>query len=132
MSKTTIGSDPQIDRKRAEVAVRDHLETTAAVMRETAAACAADVVCAATIMADAIAAGGKVLVCGNGGSAADCQHFAAEFVSRLTMSFERPGIPVLALTTDTSFLTAYANDIDFGGVFARQVSTFGRTGDVLI
>jgi D-sedoheptulose 7-phosphate isomerase len=123
---------PYIDTPQAETAVRQHLDATAAILRQTAELSATDVVAAARIMAESIAAGGKVLVCGNGGSAADCQHFAAEFVSRLTMKFERPGIPVLALTTDTSFLTAYANDIDFDGVFARQVATFGRPGDVLL
>jgi len=73
-----------------------------------------------------------VLLCGNGGSAADCQHVAAELVSRLTRDSERPGLPAIALTTDTSFLTAYANDCGFEGVFARQVEALGRPGDVLI
>jgi D-sedoheptulose 7-phosphate isomerase len=123
---------PHIDPPLAEAAIRQHLDATAAVLRQTAERSAASIVAAAAIMAESVAAGGKVLVCGNGGSAADCQHFAAEFVSRLTMNFERPGIPVLALTTDTSFLTAYANDVDFDGVFARQVATFGRPGDVIL
>jgi D-sedoheptulose 7-phosphate isomerase len=82
-------------------------------------------------VARAVAGGGKLLLCGNGGSAADCQHVSAEFVSRLTVDFERPGIPAIALTTDTSFLTAFANDVDFQGVFARQVDTLGQPGDVL-
>jgi D-sedoheptulose 7-phosphate isomerase len=90
------------------------------------------VAAAAALIADAVARGQKILLCGNGGSAADCQHMAAEFVSRLTMDFERPSIPAIALTTDTSFLTAYANDVDFDGVFARQVEGLGARGDVLI
>jgi D-sedoheptulose 7-phosphate isomerase len=73
-----------------------------------------------------------VLLCGNGGSAADCQHTAAELVSRLTSDFERPGLPALALTTDTSFLTAFANDYGFEGVFARQVQALGTPSDLII
>lgn len=80
----------------------------------------------------AFRAGGKVLLCGNGGSAADCQHMAAEFVSRLTKDFDRPGLPAVALTTDSSFLTAFANDCGFEGVFARQVQALGKQEDVLI
>jgi D-sedoheptulose 7-phosphate isomerase len=74
----------------------------------------------------------KVLLCGNGGSAADCQHMAAEFVSRLTKEFERPGLPAIALTTDTSFLTAFANDCGFEGIFERQVQALGKPVDALI
>lgn len=75
---------------------------------------------------------GKILLCGNGGSAADCQHVAAEFVSRLSSDFERPALPAVALTTDTSFLTAFGNDFGFDGVFARQVDALGRSGDALL
>jgi len=77
-------------------------------------------------------AGGKLLLCGNGGSAADCQRMAAELVSRLSGERERPGLSALALTTDTSFLTAYSDDYGFEGVFERQVEAHGRRGDVLI
>jgi D-sedoheptulose 7-phosphate isomerase len=112
--------------------VHTHLHASAEVKIQTAVRCTADIVRAAEAIADAIARGRKVLLCGNGGSAADCQHMAAEFVSRLTMDFARPGIPAIALTTDTSFLTAYANDFDFEGIFARQVETLGQIGDVLI
>ncbi len=76
--------------------------------------------------------GGKVLICGNGGSAADSQHFAAEFVSSFSKNLERPALPALALTTDTSIITAYSNDFSYEGVFARQVEAFGLEGDVLI
>lgn len=76
--------------------------------------------------------GGKLLLCGNGGSAADCQHIAAEFVSVLNQSFLRPGLPAIALTTDSSILTASANDFGYGGIFERQVQALGRAGDVLI
>lgn len=87
---------------------------------------------AAELIAQAFRDQGKLLLCGNGGSAADCQHMAAEFVSRLTKSFERPGLPAIALTTDSSFLTAYANDCGFDGVFERQVQALGRPGDVVL
>ena len=80
---------------------------------------------------DCFAAGGKVLVCGNGGSAADAQHFAAELVGRFQTP-NRPGLPVLALTTDTAVLTAWANDVGYDKVFARQVEAFGQPDDLLI
>ena len=77
-----------------------------------------------------ITAGGKVLVCGNGGSASDAQHFAAEFVGRFER--ERPGLAAIALTTDTSILTAIGNDYDFTSIFSKQVQALGSPGDVLI
>ena len=80
--------------------------------------------------AEAIRAGGKVMFCGNGGSAADCQHLAAEMVGKLV--FDRPGMAGLALTTDTSALTAIGNDFGYEHVFARQVQGLGRAGDVLV
>ncbi len=74
--------------------------------------------------------GGKILLCGNGGSAADSQHIAAELVSRL--NYDRPGLAAVALTTDTSALTAIGNDYGYERVFARQIEALGREGDVLI
>lgn len=74
--------------------------------------------------------GGKILLAGNGGSAADAQHIAGEFVSRF--AFDRPGLPAIALTTDTSILTAVGNDYGFEKLFARQVQAHGRKGDVFI
>ncbi len=76
--------------------------------------------------------GGKILFCGNGGSAADSQHLAAELVVRLRGSFDRPPIPALALTVDTSILTASANDYGFEQVFSRQVAALGKPGDLLV
>jgi D-sedoheptulose 7-phosphate isomerase len=87
---------------------------------------------AADRIASSIRAGGKILVCGNGGSAADAQHFATEFVSTLTRDHVRPSIPAIALTTDTSLLTAVANDFGFEHVFERQVEALGSRGDVLV
>lgn len=75
-------------------------------------------------------AGNKILVCGNGGSAADAQHFAAELIGRFER--ERPSYPAIALTTDTSTLTAIGNDYGFEHVFSRQVAGLGRKGDLLI
>ena len=74
--------------------------------------------------------GHKLLVCGNGGSAADAQHFAAEMLNRFET--ERPGLPAIALTTDSSTLTSIANDYQFSDVFARQVRALGQSGDVLL
>jgi D-sedoheptulose 7-phosphate isomerase len=85
---------------------------------------------AADAISRALAAGGRVLACGNGGSAADAQHFAAELVGRFTR--ERRALAAVALTTDTSILTAVANDYGYDRVFARQVEALGRPGDVLL
>ena len=73
---------------------------------------------------------GKILTCGNGGSAADAQHFSGEMLGRFEM--ERPGLPAVALTTDTSALTAIANDYDYADIFAKQVRALGQAGDVLL
>ncbi|WP_428421007.1 phosphoheptose isomerase [Methylibium sp.] len=77
-----------------------------------------------------ITAGGKVLACGNGGSASDAQHFAAEFVGRFER--ERPGLAAISLSTDTSILTALGNDYDFNSIYAKQVQALGNPGDVLL
>ena len=105
--------------------VRGHLEESAQVTMAAVEQCEADIMAAAQIIAGSMRAGGKLLLCGNGGSAADCQHLATEFVSRLTKDFERPALGAIALTTDTSFLTAFANDCGFGGIFQRQVEALG-------
>jgi D-sedoheptulose 7-phosphate isomerase len=85
---------------------------------------------AARLVGEALAAGGQLLLCGNGGSAADAQHLAGELVGRLFM--ERPAYRAVALTTDTSVLTAVGNDYGYADVFARQVQALGRPGDVLL
>jgi D-sedoheptulose 7-phosphate isomerase len=81
-------------------------------------------------MSSSLKAGGKLLICGNGGSAADAQHFAAEMIGRL--SRERSAIPAIALTTDTSIITAVANDYSIAEIFRRQVEGLGCAGDVLV
>src|SRR5947209_7180276 len=85
---------------------------------------------AAALMTDCLLSDGKLLACGNGGSASDAQHFAAEMVGRFER--ERPELPAISLSTDTSILTAIANDYDYSQVFAKQVRALGRAGDVLL
>jgi D-sedoheptulose 7-phosphate isomerase len=87
---------------------------------------------AAKLLIEQLHKGNKVLFCGNGGSAADSQHLATELVVRLRGSFERPSIPALALTTDTSLLTAAANDYGYDHIFSRQIEGLGHPGDVLL
>lgn len=83
-------------------------------------------------LADALKNGGKIMFCGNGGSAADSQHLAAELVVRLRSHINRPALPGLALTVDPSIMTAGGNDIGFDNVFARSVEAYGKSGDVLV
>src|SRR5712675_1483454 len=85
---------------------------------------------ATEIMVKCLLADGKILACGNGGSAADCQHFSAELLNRFEM--ERPSLAAIALTTDSSTLTSIANDYDFDQVFAKQVRGLGHASDVLL
>jgi D-sedoheptulose 7-phosphate isomerase len=87
---------------------------------------------AAEVIAVAFANSKKVLICGNGGSAADSQHFAAEFVNAFSRDLDRRALPAIALSTDTSILTSIANDFQFDNVFSRQVEAYGQSGDVLI
>jgi D-sedoheptulose 7-phosphate isomerase len=112
--------------------IRLALEASARTKLDMIAACGEKLKSAADLIATAMRNGHTLFLCGNGGSAADCQHIATEFVVRLTAANDRPGLPALALTTDTSTLTAAANDYGFDQVFARQVEALGRTGDVLI
>ncbi len=115
-------------RERAQTYLRESAE----LKREVADKCADAIMAAAKRIAEAFRAGHKIMLCGNGGSAADCQHMAAEFVGVLRKDFKRAGLPAIALTTDTSFLTAYTNDFGFEDVFAHQVTALGKAGDVLV
>ncbi len=112
--------------------VEGQLLESAEVKRLTAAACAGAILQAAEAITGRLRGGGKLLVCGNGGSAADAQHIAAELVGRLAPGRERQPLAALALTTDTSVLTALGNDYGFEGIFARQVQALGRPGDALL
>lgn len=111
---------------------RSHLNESARVKQQTIECCLDAILDAAVLITGTFRQGGKLLLCGNGGSAADCQHMATEFVSWLTRDFARPGLPAIALTTDTSFLTAFGNDSGFDGIFERQVQALGKPGDALI
>jgi D-sedoheptulose 7-phosphate isomerase len=95
-------------------------------------ACADDIAAAVGQIARCFENGNKVLLCGNGGSAADAQHIAAEFVVRLSAKRTRPALPAIALTTDTSYLTAGSNDFGYENVFARAVEALGKRNDILI
>ncbi len=110
--------------------IRAHFAESAELKLAAAEAMAPQIARAAALMTDCLLADGKLLACGNGGSASDAQHFAAEMVGRFER--ERPELPAISLTTDTSILTAIANDYDFGQVFAKQVRALGRAGDVLL
>jgi D-sedoheptulose 7-phosphate isomerase len=112
--------------------LRSHLRTSIETKQQVLKSCEPDILAAAARITGSLREGGKLLLCGNGGSAADCQHIAAELVIRLTQDFVRPGLPAIALTTDTSMLTAGANDFGFARVFERQVQALGRAGDVLV
>lgn len=94
--------------------------------------CSVDIIKSIDVLIEAFKNGKKLLLCGNGGSAADSQHIAAEFMIRLSHDLNRPAIPAIALTTDTSNLTAGGNDIGYENVFARNVEGLGNEGDVLI
>jgi len=94
--------------------------------------CREDVYKTIDLLKSCIQSGGKVMFCGNGGSAADSQHLAAELIIRLSHDIKRPAIGAIALTTDTSLLTAGANDIGYENVFARSVEGLGRAGDTLV
>src|SRR5262245_8786154 len=112
--------------------VETHLLQSAEIKRRTAVSCAGSIARAAEMIAGVFLSSGKLLLCGNGGSAADCQHMAAEFVGRFSKDLDRRALPAIALTTDTSFLTAFGNDSGFEGIFQRQVEAVGNPGDVLI
>lgn len=118
--------------KSSLAVIQERLSESNAVRDRVREQCAESIMQAAHLVSSAFASGNKLLLCGNGGSAADCQHMAAEFVSRLTKEVQRKALPAIALTTDTSFLTAFANDCGYEGVFERQVEALGSTGDVLL
>lgn len=112
--------------------VRQHLDASLEALRITSEEpkFVSSVVASGSIITESLRAGGKVLACGNGGSAADAQHFVAELVGSYRLR-DRPGFAAMALTTDTIVLTAVANDHGYERVFSRQVAALGRGGDVL-
>ena len=110
--------------------IAQHFEASAQLKLSTAHVLAPAIADAAQLMVNCLLADGKILVCGNGGSAADAQHFSAELLNRFEM--ERPGLACVALTTDSSTLTSIANDFSFEQIFSKQVRALGRKGDVLL
>lgn len=117
---------------KSSQAIGEYLRSSSQTMLRTSTECAGDAALAAEALIKALKNGGKVLICGNGGSAADSQHIATELMSSLDNREGRPALPAIALTTDTSFITAHSNDFHFDNIFARQVEALGRPGDVLI
>jgi D-sedoheptulose 7-phosphate isomerase len=113
-------------------AARTYWDGSAAVRDATRDSCLESIAHASRVIAESLRSGGKLLICGNGGSAADSQHLAAELVGLLERNKARPALAAVALTTDSSVLTAIANDFGYKAVFERQVEAIGRAGDVLL
>ena len=113
-----------------EQRIQQHFIDSADLKYQSAQALSKPIAQAVQAMLACVTSGGKVLACGNGGSAADAQHFSAEFVGRYER--ERPELGAIALTTDSSIITAIANDYDFTSIFSRQVRALGQPGDVLL
>ena len=108
----------------------EHFRESAELKIQAVSALAQPIAEAIELMFMALSNGNKILACGNGGSAADCQHFAAELVGRFER--ERLPLPALALTTDTSIITAVGNDYSYNDIFTKQVQAFGQSGDILL
>ncbi len=110
--------------------VRDHFAESIATKQTAADVLAESIAAAGRVMSNALLADGKILSCGNGGSAADAQHFSSELLNRFEM--ERPGLPAMALTTDASTVTSISNDYSYEEIFSKQVRALGKSQDVLL
>ncbi len=110
--------------------VREHFAESISTKQASAEQLVDNIVAAGRLMSDALLDDGKILSCGNGGSAADAQHFSSELLNRFEM--ERPGLPAVALTTDSSTLTSISNDYAYEDIFSKQVRALGRSQDVLL
>ena len=110
--------------------VREHFVESIATKQTAADALAESIAAAGQLMADALLSDGKILSCGNGGSAADAQHFSSELLNRFEM--ERPSLPAIALTTDASTVTSISNDYSYEEIFSKQVRALGKPQDVLL
>ncbi len=110
--------------------IKQHFDESIDVKQRSKDVLAQPIVAAAQALVSCLLNDRKILICGNGGSAADAQHFAAELVNRFEV--ERPGLPCIALTTDSSVLTSIANDYDYAQIFSKQVRALGMEGDFLI
>jgi D-sedoheptulose 7-phosphate isomerase len=114
----------------AETRVREHFAESIATKQASAEQLCVSIASAGALMSRSLLDDGKILSCGNGGSAGDAQHFSSELLNRFEM--ERPGLPAMALTTDSSTLTAIANDYAYEDIFAKQIRALGRQHDVLL
>jgi len=123
-------ADDSASQAQLEARVAAHFLASASLKSSSAAILSAPIARAIAMMTGCLRSGGKILACGNGGSAADAQHFSAELLNRFEV--ERPPLAAIALTTDTSTLTSIANDYEFNQVFVKQVQALGRKGDVLL
>jgi len=110
--------------------VREHFAESIATKQTAVEQIAESIAAAGQVMSDALLADGKILSCGNGGSAADSQHFSSELLNRFEM--ERPGLPAIALTTDSSTLTSISNDYAYEEIFSKQIRALGKSQDVLL
>jgi D-sedoheptulose 7-phosphate isomerase len=125
-------ADSPVTMQARDKFIADSLRESAATKQKIALECSSQISKAIDLVIEALKHQRKILLCGNGGSAADAQHLATEFVIRLNPAIKRPGLPAIALTTDTSNLTAGANDLGYDNVFARSVEALGNEGDILI
>ena len=112
--------------------IENQLNEFLIVLNEFRSTCTQELLDSSLMIVECFKNGGKVLICGNGGSASDSQHFAAEFVSSFSKAINRDSYPAISLSSDIALITAYANDFSFDGIFARQIQSLGKKGDVLI
>ncbi|MCH9029956.1 MAG: D-sedoheptulose 7-phosphate isomerase [Bacteroidetes bacterium] len=112
--------------------ITDSLKDSSETKLKIEQKCKDDILKAVNTLSEAFRNGNKLLLCGNGGSAADCQHIATELMIRLSHHIQRPALPAIALTTDTSNLTAGGNDFGFENIFTRSIQGLGNEGDVLL
>jgi D-sedoheptulose 7-phosphate isomerase len=130
MAPGCLQADRTGDVMDAETRVREHFAESIAVKQASAEMLSQSITSAGQMMAAALLDEGKILSCGNGGSAGDSQHFSSELLNRFER--ERPGLPAMALTTDSSTLTSIANDYAYEDIFAKQIRALGRQNDVLL
>jgi phosphoheptose isomerase len=119
------------DRTEDDAAVARNFDSALRTVQRSKDVLAAPTIEAARLLSDCLNRGGKVMVCGNGGSAADAQHFAAELLGRFVLA-DRRALPVISLTADSAFMTAWSNDMGYQHVFSRQLEALGQPGDVLV
>jgi D-sedoheptulose 7-phosphate isomerase len=130
MDQGRIQTRKLMDSMDAETRVMAHFAESIAIKQVAAEQLGHKIVAAGQAMSEALLQDGKILSCGNGGSAGDSQHFSSELLNRFEM--ERPGLPAIALTTDTSTLTSIANDYAYEDIFAKQIRALGRQHDLLL